>query len=34
VLDLRGCLRVTVGTRLMSEKFLGALEEVMRDEQL
>ncbi len=34
VLDFRGCLRVTVGPRLMSEKFLGALEEVMRDEQL
>lgn len=34
VLDFRGCLRVTVGTRPMSEKFLDALEEVMRDEQL
>ena len=34
VLGFRGCLRVTVGTRSMSEKFLDALEEVMRDEQL
>jgi histidinol-phosphate aminotransferase len=34
VLDLRGCLRVTVGTRPMNEKLLGALEEAMRDEQL
>jgi histidinol-phosphate aminotransferase len=34
VLGLRGCLRVTVGTRSMSGKFLDALEEVMRDEQL
>jgi len=34
VLGFRGCLRVTVGTRPMSEKFLDALGEVMRDEQL
>lgn len=34
VLDFRGCLRVTVGTRPMNEKFLGALEEVMSNEQL
>jgi histidinol-phosphate aminotransferase len=34
VLGFRGCLRVTVGTRPMSKKFLDALEEVMRDEQL
>jgi len=34
MLGFRGCLRVTVGTRSMSEKFLDALEEVMRDEQL
>jgi histidinol-phosphate aminotransferase len=34
VLDFRGCLRVTVGTRPMNEKFLAGLEEVMSDEQL
>jgi histidinol-phosphate aminotransferase len=34
VLDFRGCLRVTVGTRRMNEKLLGALEEAMRDEEL
>lgn len=34
VLDFRGCLRVTVGTRPMNEKFLAGLEEVMRDEKL
>jgi histidinol-phosphate/aromatic aminotransferase/cobyric acid decarboxylase-like protein len=31
VLDFRGCLRVTVGTRSMNERFLGSLEEVMSD---
>ncbi len=34
VLDFRGCLRVTVGTRPMNEKLLGELEQVMSDEQL
>ena len=34
VLDFRGCLRVTVGTRSMNERFLGSLEEVMSDGQL
>jgi histidinol-phosphate aminotransferase len=34
VLGFRGCVRVTIGPRPMSEKFLDALEEVMRDEQL
>ena len=31
ILDFRGCLRVTVGTRSMNERFLGSLEEVMSD---
>jgi histidinol-phosphate aminotransferase len=34
VLDFRGCLRVTVGTRPMNEKFLDALKEAMRNEKL
>ncbi len=34
VLGFRGCLRATVGTRPMNEKFLGALEEAMHDERL
>ena len=34
VLDFRGCLRVTVGTRPMNEEFLGAIEKVMSSEQL
>lgn len=34
VLDFRGCLRVTVGTRPMNEKLMDGLQEVMSDEQL
>lgn len=34
VLDLRGCLRVTVGTRPMNEKLLTGLEQVMSNERL
>jgi len=34
VLDCRGCLRTTVGTRPMNEKLLKALEEVLSDGQL
>ena len=34
VLDYKGCLRATVGTRPMNEKLLNALEEVMSDGQI
>jgi histidinol-phosphate aminotransferase len=34
VLDFRGCLRVTVGTRPMNQKFTSAMEQVMRNEAI
>jgi len=34
VLDYRGCMRITVGTRPMNKKLLGALEEVKKNGQL
>lgn len=34
VLDFRGCLRVTVGTRQMNQKFTSAMEQVMRNETI
>jgi len=34
VLDFRGCLRVTVGTRPMNEKLLGGLEQVIKNGRL